>query len=125
MVDQNQKMFLPTTSEVALGWFLVAESGVQIGVILTFTALAFFRLKQTDQVPVLFMTTAIFLLLANLSVFIRSLTSFFSPTLSFPGTPLYTSLIFFQYFFLNGAYYMFARRYSLLSFELQELQKKT
>jgi hypothetical protein len=125
MVDQNQQMFPTSTSVVALGWFLVAESGVQMCVILTFTTLAFFRLKQTDQVPVLFMTTAIFLLLANLSVFIRSLTSFFNPTLSFPGTPFYTSLISSQYFFLNGAYYMFARRYSLLSFELQELQNKT
>ena len=80
-------------------------SGVQICAIISITFLAYIRHKKTDQVPVLFMTTAIFLLLSNIAVFIRSFLEI--------------------NFCLNGAYYMFARRYSHLSFDLMELQRKT
>lgn len=100
------------------------ESGTLMAVILTLTIHAAVNRKQTDRLPQLFVWVAAFLFISNVSMFVRVfMQRFFPAKLALSNDLTYYILYGIQYFCLNGAYYMFARRYSLLSFELKKLNQ--
>lgn len=107
----------------ALNYLLLAESGTLMAVILTLTLHAVVNRKQTDRLPQLFVWVAFFLFISNVSLFVRVFMQRFFPAKLGPLNGVTHNILYFiQNFCMNGAYYLFARRYSLLSFELKKLK---